>query len=202
MSTLLESRAVGLGVRPALLVVDMTRGFTESASPLGHECNEAVHNTRRVLEVFRERSWPIVFTTVAYENASEASVFRQKLPALNVLTTGSHWTELDPRLDRQAHEWVVLKKWASAFFATDLAAHLTELAVDSIVLTGLTTSGCVRATGVDALQHNFRTLVIEECVSDRDKNAHFAALHDLSAKYCDVWPLHRFFSQLQSNVCD
>lgn len=182
----LHQNQLGLGRSPALLVVDMINGFTDPACPLGSNCPEVVAANIELLTAFRDRALPIFFTSVVYHNDQQASVFRAKVPALNVLTPGSHWVDIDSRMGRLASEPLVEKQWASAFYGTDLNSQLRALDVDSLVVTGLTTSGCVRASAVDGLQNNYRTVVALEAVGDRNPEAHQANLFDLNAKYADV----------------
>lgn len=182
----LERNPLGLGRRPALVVVDVIKGFTDPACPLGSGADAVVAANRRLLGAFRRRGLHVFFTTVVYHSAGVATIFRARLPALNVLQPGSEWVEIDPRLEPQPDEAVIEKQWASAFFGTDLAARLRTAGVDSLVVTGLTTSGCVRATVVDGLQHDFPVVVPREAVGDRNAQAHRANLFDLNAKYADV----------------
>lgn len=185
----LERRQLGLGRRPALVLVDLMRGFTDPLSPLGTDCPSVVEANAELLRLFRERSLPRFFTAVVYRNADQASVFRRRINALNVLQPGAPWVEIDPRLAPQEGEPVVEKRCASAFFGTDLAPRLAAARADSLIVTGLTTSGCVRATAVDGLQHNYRVAVPREAVGDRNPSAHEANLFDLDAKYADVLSL-------------
>ncbi|HEA53984.1 hypothetical protein LCGC14_1379710 [marine sediment metagenome] len=186
----LESNVLRRGNRYALILVDMCVGFTNPAlSPLASNADSVVEANRQLLAFFRERGWPVLFTTVAYSDESQATVFREKLPALNVLQVGSGLEEIDARLAPLSDEPVLVKHWASGFFATDLHERLQAAAVDGTVVTGLTTSGCVRATALDSLQYNYRTLVPREAVGDRDASAHEANLRDLGIKYVDVLPL-------------
>ena len=182
----LHQNQLGLGRSSALLVVDMINGFTDPACPLGSNCPEVVAANIELLTAFRDRALPIFFTSVVYHNDQQASVFRAKVPALNVLTPGSHWVDIDSRMGRLASEPLVEKQWASAFYGTDLNSQLRALDVDSLVVTGLTTSGCVRASAVDGLQNNYQTVVALEAVGDRNPEAHQANLFDLNAKYADV----------------
>ena len=179
-------QAAGVGERPAVIVVDLVRGFTDPACPLGAEMDDVVAATRTLLDAARAGGVPVIFTTVVYDDANEraASVFLRKVPALLVLRPGSEWIEVDPRLGRREGEPVLVKAFASAFFATPLAAMLAGH--DSLVVCGASTSGCVRATVVDALQHNLAPIVPRECVGDRWAGAHDAALFDIEAKYGDV----------------
>jgi len=192
----LERNSVDLGNRPALIVVDMINGFTDPACPLGSECASVVDANEKLLKTFRAKGYPVFFTTVVYADQNQASVFRKRLPALNVLTPGSHWTHIDPALKRQDNEMLIEKQWASAFFETELKDHLQKQNVDSLVVTGLTTSGCVRATVVDGLQHNYPVVVPREAVGDRNTTAHESNLFDMQAKYADVVYLDEFMSHL------
>jgi maleamate amidohydrolase len=182
-------QAAGVGERPAVVVVDLLRGFTDPACPLGAEMDAVVAATRALLDAARAAGVPVIFTTVVYDEANEraASVFLRKVPALRVLRPGSEWVEVDPRLGRSDGEPVLAKAFASAFFGTPLAAMLAGH--DSLVVCGASTSGCVRATVVDALQHNLAPIVPRECVGDRWPAAHDASLFDIEAKYGDVMAL-------------
>lgn len=175
-----------LGRKPALLLVDMSNGFTNPESPLGCACDAVVAVNASLLQAFRSRGLPVYFTTVAYDSPDQASVFRARLPDLNSLVAGSHWVAIDDRLRPGNGEPVISKQHPSAFFGTDLAARLREAGVDSLVVTGLTTSGCVRATAVDGLQYDFPVFVVADATADRNPEAHRANLHDLHAKYAEV----------------
>ena len=175
-----------LGDRPALLLVDMIEAFTDPDSPLGSEADSVVSACAALLDAFRSNSLPIFFTTVVYDRADQAAVFRARLPALDMLARDSAAVAVDSRLAPVPGEAVIEKRYASAFFGTDLAACLRDAGADSLIVTGLTTSGCVRATVVDALQHDFVTWVPREAVGDRNAEAHAANLHDMHAKYAEV----------------
>ncbi|CDZ93287.1 MULTISPECIES: isochorismatase family protein [Pseudomonadaceae] len=193
----LQSNDLQTAERYALVLVDLSLGFTDpELSPLASDCPQVVEANRQLLEAFRRRGWPVFFTTVAYDSPDQARVFREKLPSLNVLEAGSRLVEIDPRLAPREGEPVLVKHWASAFFGTDLKAQLDAAGVDGVMVTGLTTSGCVRATAVDALQHDLRVLVPEEAVGDRNQEAHKANLFDLQLKYVDVRPLERCLALL------
>jgi nicotinamidase-related amidase len=177
----------GFGERPALLVVDMSCGFTDEASPLGADVSPAVAEIQRLLAVAREAAVPIVFTTVSYDaDLVEAGVWPRKIPGQRVLVEGSRWVEIDPRLARRAGETLLVKKYASCFFGTPLAAQLTAKGVDTIVVTGVTTSGCVRATAVDGCSAGFRVIVPRQAVADRWGPSHAMSLFDIDMKYGDV----------------
>lgn len=192
----LQQNVLGLTASPALLLVDMINGFTDPTCALGSDCPEVVAANVQLLEAFRTLGLPVFFTTVVYRNDHQAKVFRQKVPALNVLQPDSHWVKVDSVLEPMDGEPLIEKQWASAFFNTDLNQQLSALGVDSIVVTGLTTSGCVRASAVDALQNDYQVVIAEEAVGDRNPEAHSANLFDLNAKYADVLPVAQVLSQL------
>ena len=185
----LERNSLGLGSKPALIVVDMIRGFTDPACPLGCDCPEVVAANARLLEEFHDRALPVYFSTVVYHRDDQARVFRERIQALNVLTPASDWVRVDERLVVGRGDVLIEKQWASAFHKTDLDARLRAQGVDSVVVTGLTTSGCVRATAVDALQYDYRVVLAREAVGDRNSAAHQANLFDLHAKYAEVMGL-------------
>lgn len=185
----LERKSLGLGKRPVLLLVDVIKGFTDPACPLGSEMDAVVGACRALLEAFRSQQLAIFFTTVIYRDESQARVFRQRVPALNVLEPSSEWVKIDPRIAPVSGETVIEKQWASGFFKTDLAERLHAAGADSIVMGGLTTSGCVRATAVDALQHDYRVVIAREATGDRNLAAHESNIFDLQAKYADVMSL-------------
>lgn len=190
---------MGFGEAPAVLVVDMILGFTDPSSPLGSDLDAEIEATRRLLEAARVRGVPIFFTTTAYsEGLRDAGLFVRKIPSLSVLREGAGATLIDPRLGRRDGETLVAKKYASAFFGTALASELTALGVDTLVVCGATTSGCIRATVVDAMQHGFRPIVPEECVGDRSAEAHRANLVDIEGKYGDVLGLDEVLDELEA----
>ncbi len=182
----LESHSTGIGDYPALVVVDMCKAFIDSSSPLGFECDELIQANINLINKFRLNKLPVIFTTTIYRNASEASVFRSKIPALNILEPESDAITFIDDLAPLKDEILIEKKFASAFFQTKLTDSLLKIQADSVVICGVTTSGCVRATAVDSLQNNFPTTIAEDCVGDRDLDAHKANLYDLQSKYADV----------------
>jgi nicotinamidase-related amidase len=182
--------SIGLRERPAVLVVDFSCGFTDPSGSLGSDLTAEVEATRRLLNRARESRLPVIFTTIGYEESlADAGIWPAKVPGLAELKLGSKWVELDERLGRRPDEPVILKKGASAFFGTNLTALLAARAVDSVILCGATTSGCIRATAVDLLQHGYPTVVPRECVGDRAQAPHEANLFDIQAKYADVLAL-------------
>jgi maleamate amidohydrolase len=178
----------GAGDRAAVVVVDLIEGFTNPESALACDTDAAVGATRRLLDAARAAGLPVIFTTVCYrdEDLERAAMFIAKAPALATLRPGSAWVAVDRRLAPRTEEPVVVKLFASAFFGTRLDEMLREEGCDTVVVTGASTSGCVRATAVDALQHGYRVLVPRECVADRAAGAHDGSLLDIDAKYGDV----------------
>lgn len=176
-----------LGTTPAVVVVDFCLGFTDPACPLGSDLGPAVETTRQVLDAARDQGVPVVFTTIGFDpGAMAASTWVRKVPSLRELALGSRWVEIDPRLRRRESETVVVKTGASAFFGTALHSMLTAQGVDTVLVAGATTSGCVRATVVDAVQYGFSPFVLTDCVGDRSRPAHEANIFDMTAKYADA----------------
>ena len=194
----LTRESQGLGQSPALLIVDVINGFTDPTCPLGSEAASVVEANCQLMDIFHSNHRPIYLTTVVYDNDDQASIFRARVPALNVLKRGSHWCEIDPRLPLSSSDTMIEKTHASAFHGTNLADQLRNEGVDSLVVAGLTTSGCVRASAVDGLQHNFKVVVPKEATGDRDPSAHQANLYDLNAKYVDVLGLEEVLTLLKN----
>ena len=182
----------GFGRRPALLVIDMSVGFTDPESPLHCDLDPVVAAIEQLLAAARAARFPVFYTTVAYDDAGKerAAVFIDKVPALLTLEAGSRWAEIDPRIAPREDEPVLNKLFASAFHGTALSSFLAAEGCDSLIVTGASTSGCIRATAVDALQHGYRPVVPREAVGDRNVAAHEANLYDIDAKYGDVFSLN------------
>lgn len=193
----LERASQGIGKNPALIVVDVVKGFTDPNCPLGSNADSVVAANAILMDVFHEKGWPVALTTVVYRHDHEATVFRARLPALNLLTPDSQWVQFDDRLPVTHTDWRIEKRHASAFHGTNLDERLHMEGVDSVVITGLTTSGCVRASAVDGLQNNYRVVIPLEAVGDRDSRAQAANLFDLNAKYADVISLQETLEQLR-----
>lgn len=178
--------AFELGTRPALVVVDFCRGFTDPQAPLGSDMSEAVSRTRGLLDVARAHDVLCVFTSIAYDEGARASTtWLRKVPSLGLLTHGSPWVEIDPRLGMLPAEPLILKPGASAFFGTPLGSMLVAERIDTVLVAGATTSGCVRATVVDSVQLGYGTFVVTDCVADRAAGPHEANLSDMAVKYAD-----------------
>ena len=190
---------VTLGGRPVVLVVDFSRGFTDPECTMGSDLTREVEATRRLLAAARERGIPIIFTTIGFEpNLKDGSLWLEKAPGLAELIVSGKWVEIDPRLERREDETVILKKGASAFFGTNLPSILVSQGVDTVIMCGATTSGCIRATAIDLLQYGYPTLVPRECVGDRAQGPHEANLVDIQAKYADVVPVEDALSYLEN----
>ncbi|MDX6512048.1 MAG: hypothetical protein QOE36_1552 [Gaiellaceae bacterium] len=190
--------AIGLRERPCVLVVDFSCGFTDPSCALGSELTMQVEATKRLLDVARPKGLPVVFTTIGFEESmADAGIWPAKMPALSDLKIGSRWVEIDPRLEPRRDDPIVLKKGASAFFGTNLPAILAARQIDSVILCGATTSGCIRATAIDLLQYGYPTVVPRECVGDRAQAPHDANLFDIAAKYADVLPLGDVLAELE-----
>jgi nicotinamidase-related amidase len=181
--------SVRRGERPAIVVVDLTNGFTDPAEPTGADLTDVVAATAELIAAGRAAGVPVVFTTIAYtpaEAAGDAVTWLAKAPGMRSLREGSRAVAIDDRLPMEPGDHLITKKGASAFFGTGLAALLTGLRVDTVLVCGATTSGCVRATAVDAVQSGFSVLVPRQCVGDRAQGPHEANLFDIQAKYGDV----------------
>lgn len=179
--------SVPRGARPAVVVVDFSYGFTDPSYPTGADMAGPVLATARLLGAARSAGVPVVFTTIAYDPGQIAGLtWLRKARGMAALTAGSRLVEIDGRLGRRPEEHLVVKTGASAFFGTGLATYLVSRGVDTVVVTGATTSGCVRATLVDAVQYGFPALVPRDCVADRAPGPHAASLFDIDEKYGDV----------------
>jgi nicotinamidase-related amidase len=181
-------QSLGLGKRPALVNVDFQVAFTDPSCPLGANADAEIAASRRLIDAARRHGLPIFFLGIRFEDPDQrdAGLWGEKIGKLKMLAAGTPGIAIDPRLGVTAADAIVWKKRASGFFNTDLLARLTLAGIDSLVMTGLTTSGCLRATAVDAVSYGFRTAVVRECVGDRARAPHDQALFDLEQKYCDV----------------
>jgi nicotinamidase-related amidase len=190
-----------LGKRPAVIAVDYSNGFTSTDSPLGGDFAAQIEANAQLLEAAKKHAVPVFFSTVVYDDECQASVFRQRLPALNILQRGSHWVDIHDSFSAYVNaDNIIEKHHPSAFFATSLQAKLSALRIDSLIITGLTTSGCVRATCVDGLQHNYLCAVVPEACGDRNQSAHEMSLHDMHAKYAQVLALKDILEYLDSLI--
>ncbi|MQY20890.1 isochorismatase family protein [Nocardia macrotermitis] len=188
---------LGVGERPAVLVVDVCAAYLTDGSPLRAPVEAAVAAAGRLVAHARGVGRPVIFTRVSYRPGSaDGGLFRRKVPSLSAFEEGNPMGEFLPELAPVAGEVVVTKQYASAFHGTSLAATLAAERIDTVLVTGLTTSGCIRASATDALQHGFRPLVVADACGDRDARLHEANLLDLDAKYADVVDLAAAFAAL------
>lgn len=175
------------GKRPALLIVDMVMAYFEPESPLYAGVEDVLATNERLLAAARRAGMPVVFTNVEYApGGADGGIFYRKVPALRLFERGSPFGAFPQTLQPARDELVITKQYASAFFGTSLASTLTALTVDTLLITGLSTSGCVRATALDACQHGFLPFVVREACGDRHPAPHEANLFDLQAKYAEV----------------
>ena len=181
------SGELGFGSAPAVVAVDIAMAYLDESSPLYAGVEDAVASAARVIAAAREAGVPVLHTRVRYQpGGADGGVFRRKVPSLWVFDEGCALGEPAPSVAPAPGEIVVVKQYASGFFGTSLASSLRSMGVDTVVVVGLTTSGCVRATTLDAMQHGFVPIVVRDAVGDRDPRPHEANLLDLQAKYADV----------------
>lgn len=175
------------GARPALLIIDFVMAYLEPTSPLYAGVEDALASNERLLSAARSAGIPILFTNVEYvAGGANGGMFYKKVPVLKHFEIGSPLGAFPPSLQPHADELVVTKQYASAFFGTSLASTLTAQGIDTLIITGLSTSGCVRASTLDALQHGFAPFVVRDACGDRHPAPHEANLFDLQAKYAEV----------------
>jgi maleamate amidohydrolase len=181
--------SLGWGRRPALILIDMMRAYFTPGSPFDLGSDAAVQGCARLLAAAREAGLPVVHTRVRYRpGASDGGLFVRKVSALRLLAedVSGDQGEFVPGLEPRAAEVVIVKQYASAFFGTSLAATLTAAGIDTAVIAGVSTSGCVRASATDAMQHGFRPIVVAGACGDRSPAIHDANIADLRAKYADI----------------
>lgn len=179
---------IGFGQRPALLLIDFIRAYTTpGAAFYAQGVVEAVAESVDLVEAARTAHAPVIYTKVLYHrDGRDGGVFVQKVPALRMLVEGEPLAEIVPELAPTPEDLVLVKQYASAFFGTPLAATLTSQGIDTLILAGCSTSGCIRASAVDGMQHGFRVIVPRECVGDRHSGPHESNLFDIDSKYGDV----------------
>lgn len=192
---------IGFGARPAVVVIDFIRAYTTIGAPFyGEGVVHAVAETVDLLATARAASVPVIYTKVLFHPSGlDGGLFVRKVPALRGLIAGEPLAEIDPRIAPQSDDLVIVKNYPSAFFATSLGSTLQVLGIDTVVLTGCSTSGCVRATAVDGIQHGYHVVVPRECVGDRHGSPHDSALFDINAKYGDVLGKAEVLRYLSSN---
>ncbi|KIN64082.1 Hydrolase, isochorismatase family protein [Sulfitobacter noctilucicola] len=177
------------GHRPALVLIDFAKAYFDPDAPLfgGQGCQTALENSAVLADAARAAGVPVVFTEVKYQpGGSDGGAFYAKVPALSCFDAGTETQELAPPLEMKEGDILITKQYPSGFFGTSLASTLHFMKVDTVLLCGVTTSGCVRATCIDSISHGFVTLVVEDGVGDRAEEPHRANLFDMSAKYADL----------------
>jgi len=190
---------VGMGKSPALLIVDFVVGFADPAQFGGGNIASAIERTVDLLKFARERNLPIVHTRVVYaDDGSDGNGFTRKVPTLLRLTENSPSSQIVPQLQPKEGEWVLRKRLPSAFADTGLGAWLAMRNVDTLIVAGCTTSGCVRASVVDAMGAGVRVVVARDCVGDRALEPHEANLFDMAQKYADVIDSAEIRAELES----
>ena len=180
---------LGFGKKSAIIVIDLLKGYTTEGSPLyAPGVVACVKEMPDFLDLAREKGVPVIHTQVRYTppDYADGGVWVKKAPVLKDLVEGNPYAEFCDEVVPHKDEVVITKQYASAFFGTSLVATLTGLGVDTLIITGCTTSGCIRATAVDAVQHGFRPICVRECIGDRHDDPHEANLFDINAKYGDV----------------
>jgi maleamate amidohydrolase len=180
---------LGFGRKTALIVIDLLQGYTLKGAPLfAPGVVKAVKEMPELLKLARQKKMPVIHTRVFYNPSDfiDGGVWIKKAPVLKSLVPGNKYAQFCKGVEPGKGELVIVKNYASVFFGTSLAATLTAAGVDTLMITGCTTSGCVRASAVDAVQNGFRPIVVRECVGDRHDGPHEANLFDINAKYGDV----------------
>lgn len=192
-------RRIGFGERAALLAVDYMKAFTDPSMPLGAKLDDEIAATNRLIDAAHEHTIPVLYSVAWYDEDGfkDAGLWAMKQGGIATLKAGSSAVELDPRLHRVPADIVLLKKYASCFYGTDIVARLNSRRVDTLIIAGCTTSGCVRATAVDALQNGFRPIIAREAVGDRSRAAHEQSLFDLDQKYGDVMAVDEILGEIR-----
>jgi len=180
---------IGFGQKPAVLVIDFQRFFTDRDSPMGGSPHilKAVKNTSILLNDARQKKIPVIYTVVGYrKDKKDMGLWPKKLPYLSKCLLGSKWMEMPKEVKDSPEDIVLVKKMPSAFFGTDLITILRNLNVDTNIITGCVTSGCVRATTIDSFSYGFRTILVKDCCGDQSQKPHEANLMDVNNRYADV----------------
>jgi nicotinamidase-related amidase len=179
---------MGFGRKPALIVIDFINAFTDATTMLGSNLDKELEQANRLIDAAHARKVPVLFSTVIYEEADlrDSGIWAMKHKGTRLLRAGSDMVLLDPRVHRGPDDALLVKKYASCFFGTDIVPRLMSHGADTLIIAGCSTSGCVRATAVDACQNGFRPIVVREAVGDRSKAAHEQSLFDLHSRYADV----------------
>ncbi len=181
-------KLLDFGEKACLIVVDMITGFTDPSMPMGSDLTPQITQINKLIQVSRSIGIHIFFTTISYDDdsISDSGIWYRKMEGLKTLRSGTEAVKVDRRLDFRHEDSLIVKKYASAFFGTDLISRLNAGKIDTVIIVGCTTCGCIRATAVDALQYGYRPIVVEDAVGDRSLGSHQQSLFDLRQKYADV----------------
>jgi maleamate amidohydrolase len=181
------NKRLGFGERPALILIDFVEAYFDKTSPLYAGVDSALASAIRLRDTARKAKVPVIYTNVVYHPGGfNGGMFMKKVPTLAIMEKGAPMGQWPKGLLPSDDELVISKQYPSAFFGTSLSSTLTANNIDTLILTGLSTSGCVRATCVDTVSHGFRPMVVRDAVGDRDERPHEANLFDMNAKYADV----------------
>jgi len=181
------NKRLGFGKNPAIILVDFVAAYFDENSPLYADVEKALLSAIRIRNKGREKNIPIIYTNVSYQkDGKNGGVFFEKLPVLSCFIEGAKTAGWPSELDIDPNEIIITKQYPSAFFETCLSKKLNNLEIDTLIITGLTTSGCIRATCVDAISYGFRPIVVKDACGDRHEKPHIANLFDMNAKYADV----------------
>ncbi|WP_114906523.1 isochorismatase family protein [Ornithinimicrobium murale] len=193
---------VGFGVQPALLVIDLARAWLDERSQLGASLDDVVEHAVELLAAARLAEVPVFFTTTAYAPGllDRGAVINKKRPGRDLLVQDSEWVDLDPRLNRRDDEVLIVKQRASAFFGTTLLSQLVAKRVDTVILAGCSTSGCVRETASSAHDYNLHVIIAEEAVGDRSARAHANSLLDMDRSIGDVMAVADVVSHVSASA--
>ena len=179
--------SLGFGERPALILIDFVEAYFDESSPLYAGVEDALASALRIREAARDAAVPVFYTNVVYhDGGADGGIFYRKVPALEVFVAGNPLGAWPNGLEPDDGEYVISKQYPSAFFGTSLAATLTANGIDTLIITGLTTSGCIRATCIDTVSNGFIPIVVADACGDRHASPHEANLFDMNAKYADV----------------
>ncbi|MDB5794533.1 MAG: N-carbamoylsarcosine amidase [Noviherbaspirillum sp.] len=195
-------KRIGFGNRAALVVIDYINAFTDASMPLGSDLDAELAQTNLLIDEAHAQRLTVIYSTVAYDEDGykDAGIWALKQSGLSTLKAGTPAVELDRRLHREPADILIAKKYASCFYGTDLVARLNARQIDTLILTGCTTSGCVRSTAVDALQNGFRPIIARDAVGDRSLAAHNQSLFDLDQKYGDVMNVEEILAELRKRA--
>lgn len=193
-------KLLGFGQKPCLIVVDMISGFTDPSMPMGSDLSPQIEKVNDLINTMHAMDLPVLFTTISYDDdtLADSGIWYQKMEGLKTLKAGTPAVNVDPRLNFHSGDGLIVKKYASAFFGTDLIARLNSNNIDTVIIVGCTTCGCIRATAVDALQYGYRPIVVEDAVGDRSMASHEQSLFDLRQKYADVLKTDQVISAVSS----